>query len=152
MIELINFTKRYGDLVAVDDLNLKIGPGAPPVKTPKGWLCVFHAADFDPARGKNGFEPFWKKRYTAGLMLLDLNNPYHVLGLYPEPLIAPEAPYEIANGYRHNVIFPTGLILEDSGEVKIYYGAADTVMAMATAALDDLLRCCLEQGKPVKYR
>ncbi len=47
-----------------------------------------------------------------------------------------------AHGYRDYVIFPGGLILEDSGEVKIYYGAADTVEALATAHVDDLVALC----------
>jgi beta-1,4-mannooligosaccharide/beta-1,4-mannosyl-N-acetylglucosamine phosphorylase len=42
------------------------------------------------------------------------------------------------------VIFPCGLILEDSGEVKIYYGAADTVVCLASADVDDLIRYCIE--------
>jgi len=132
-------------LLAVEDVpfaNDKIGPGAPPVKTPRGWLATFHAVDLDPARGKNGWEPAWKKRYTAGLALLDLEDPRKVLGCTREPLLAPEAPYETAGGFRNHVIFPGGMILEDSGEVKIYYGAADTVECLATAHVDDLLRLC----------
>ncbi len=131
-------------VLAVEDVpfaNDKIGPGAPPVRTPKGWLAVFHAVDLDPSRGKNGWEPRWQKRYTAGLMLLDLEEPWRVIGLCREPLLAPEAPYE-RDGFRNDVIFPGGMILEDSGEVKIYYGAADTVEALATADLDDLLALC----------
>ena len=122
--------------------NAKIGPGAPPVKTPKGWLTTFHAVDIDPDRGKHGWEPKWTKRYTAGIMLLDLEDPRRVIGCGLEPLLAPEAPYEVAGGFRNNVIFPGGMILEDSGEVKIYYGAADTVECLATADVADLLRLC----------
>ncbi len=124
--------------------NDKIGPGAPPVKTKQGWLTTFHTTDLDPSRGKNGWEDSWKKRYTAGIMLLDLENPSHVIGMASSPLIAPEAPYEIEDGFRNHVIFPGGMILEDSGEVKIYYGAADTVECLATAHVDDLVRLCLE--------
>ena len=61
------------------------------------------------------------------------------------PLIAPEAPYEVEDGFRNNVIFPGGMILEDSGEVKIYYGAADTVECLATADVGDLLKLCTEK-------
>ena len=125
-------------------VNGKIGPAAPPVKTPKGWLTTFHAVDVDPSRGKNGWEAAWKKRYTAGIMLLDLADPSKVVGMYRQPLLAPEAPYEVDGGFRNNVIFPCGMILEDDGEVKIYYGAADTVTCLATASVDDLLRLCLE--------
>lgn len=60
-----------------------------------------------------------------------------------EPLIAPEAHYEISGGLRNNVIFPGGMIIEDSGEVKMYYGAADTVQCLATAQLDEMIDFCL---------
>ncbi len=134
-------------LLAVEQVpyaNDKIGPAAPPVKTPRGWLTTFHAVDFDPERGKNGWEPAWRKRYTAGIMLLDLENPKRVIGLCKEPLLAPEAPYEIDGGFRNNVIFPGGMVLEDTGECKIYYSAADTVECLASAHVDDLIRLCLE--------
>ena len=72
-------------------------------------------------------------------MLLDLDDPRHIIGLCREPLLAPEAPYEVEGGFRNNVIFPGGMILEDDGEVKIYYGAADTVECLATAHVDDLI-------------
>jgi beta-1,4-mannooligosaccharide/beta-1,4-mannosyl-N-acetylglucosamine phosphorylase len=132
-------------VLAVEDVpfaNAKIGPGAPPVKTPRGWLTTFHAVDIDPARGKNGWEPRWTKRYSAGVMLLDLDDPRRVIGLSRAPLLAPEAPYEVSGGFRNNTIFPGGMILEDDGEVKIYYGAADTVECLATAYVDDLLALC----------
>jgi len=121
--------------------NDKIGPAAPPVKTEQGWLTLFHAVDLDPQRGKNGWEERWQKRYTIGVMLLDLKNPYHVLGMSKLPLMVPEAAYE-RNGFRNNVLFPGGMILEKSGEVKIYYGAADTVECLATVHVDELLRLC----------
>ena len=124
--------------------NDKIGPAAPPIRTERGWLCIFHAVDVDPARGKNGWEPTWKKRYCAGVALLDLHEPWKVLGMSKAPLIAPEAPYEIAGGLRDHVIFPTGAVLDDDGQVKIYYGAGDAVMCLATAGLDQLLALCSE--------
>jgi len=126
--------------------NDKIGPGAPPVRTKQGWLTTFHAVDIDPARGKNGWEPKWTKRYSAGIMLLDLDDPRKVIGRSRAPLLAPEASYEVAGGFRNDVIFPGGMILEDSGEVKIYYGAADTVECLATAHVDDLIALCLKDG------
>lgn len=123
--------------------NDKIGPAAPPVKTSRGWLTTFHAVWRDNAVNHGGWEPQWNKKYTAGLMLLDLEDPSKVIGLCKEPLLEPTAPYE-TNGFRNDVIFPGGMILEDSGEVKIYYGAADTVEALATAHVDDLLALCKE--------
>jgi beta-1,4-mannooligosaccharide/beta-1,4-mannosyl-N-acetylglucosamine phosphorylase len=125
--------------------NDKIGPAAPPIKTDKGWLTTFHAVDIDDSRGKNGWEQCWRKRYCGGIMLLDLDDPRKVIGLCEEPLIAPEAPYELTGGFRDNVIFPGGMILEDSGEVKIYYGAGDAFECLLTADVHDLINLC----KPV---
>ncbi len=136
-------------LLAVEQVpfaNDKIGPGAPPIKTDKGWLTTFHAVDIDASRGKNGWEEKWTKRYTAGIMLLELDNPKKIVGMSNRPLLAPEFSYEIEGGFRNNVIFPGGMILEDSGEVKIYYGAADTVECLATADVDDLIQLCMEDG------
>lgn len=117
------------------------------MRTPQGWLTLFHAVDFDPAREKNGWEDRWQKRYTTGVMLLDLEDPRKVIGVYQQPLIAPEAPYETSGGFRNDVIFATGMVLEPDGEVKIYYGAADTVTCLATAHVDELVQLCLEKQK-----
>ena len=136
-------------VLAVEDVpyaNDKIGPAAPPIKTDKGWLTTFHAVDKDDERGKNGWgtKP-WKKRYCAGIMLLDLEDPTKVVGMSKLPLIAPENYYETESGFRQQVIFPGGMVLEDDGEVKIYYGASDTVECLATAKLEDLIALCTEK-------
>ncbi|MBR6361482.1 MAG: glycoside hydrolase family 130 protein [Clostridia bacterium] len=120
----------------------KIGPAAPPVRTEKGWLTLFHAVEIDPARGKNGWEDKWQKIYRAGIMLLDLENPGKIIGYCADPLIVCDRDYELENGFRKDVIFPGGMILEDSGEVKIYYGASDTVECLATADVNDLISIC----------
>src|SRR5207253_2153419 len=73
--------------------NDKIGPAAPPIETKKGWLATVHCVDRDPTRGKRGWEDTWEKRYTAGLMLLDLHQPWKVIGLSAEPLLSPETDY-----------------------------------------------------------
>ena len=124
----------------------KIGPAAPPVKTPRGWLTTFHAVRYAD-NDLYSWEGNWRKEYCAGLMLLDLNDPSKVIGLSREPLLVAEEPYETV-GFRGSVIFPGGMVLEDSGEVKIYYGAADTVECLATAHIDDLLAIC----QPVQLR
>lgn len=130
------------DVGEVPYANSKIGPAAPPIETPRGWLVTIHAVKRDPKQRLMGWEPKgWFKTYYAGLMLLDLHDPSRVIGLMREPLLSPETPYEL-DGFRGSVIFPCGLILEPSGEVKMYYGAADTVVALATAHVDDLLARC----------
>ena len=120
----------------------KIGPAAPPVKTDKGWLTLFHAVELDSSRGKNGWEDKWQKIYRAGIMLLDPANPSEIIGMSDEPLIVCDRDYELDNGFRRDVIFPGGMILEDSGEVKIYYGASDTVECLALADVNDLISLC----------
>lgn len=130
------------DVERVPYANQRIGAGTPPLRTPHGWLMLFHAVDDDPSRGQNGWEETWTNRYSAGVLLLDLENPRKVLGFSRSPLLAPEAAYEVSGGYRNNIVFPCGWVLEDDGELKIYYGAADTVPCLATARLGDLIALC----------
>ncbi|MEX0775641.1 MAG: glycoside hydrolase family 130 protein [Phycisphaeraceae bacterium] len=122
--------------------NNKIGPGAPPIRTKHGWLALIHVVDKDDNRVLKGWESRpWTKRYTIGAMLLDADEPWKVIGLSRRPVIEPETDYEL-DGFRGSVLFPGGLINEGDGTVKIYYGAADTVEAMATAKIDDLVALC----------
>lgn len=139
----------WGDsrlVLTVEDIpfaNDKIGPGAPPIYTEKGWLILFHAVHKDSKRGKNGWEPCWQKCYCTGIALLDLVDPSKILGYSRRPLLAPETVWETEYGFRTNVIFPGGLVDEGDGSVKIYYGASDTVECLATASVEDLIRLCL---------
>ena len=123
----------------------KIGPAAPPVRTPKGWLATIHSVRV-VERELASWEGGWHKEYCAGLMLLDIDDPSRVIGLSREPILPPVEDYE-TKGYRGNVIFPGGMILEDDGEVKIYYGAADTVECLATASLDELMGRLAPRGQ-----
>ena len=123
--------------------NDKIGPGAPPVYTEKGWLALTHTVDIDPERGKNGWEDKWIKRYCAAVILLDKDEPWKMIGRSRTPLLVPEADYETKTGFRTNVIFPTAAIPASDGMLRIYYGAADTVIALAEAKINDLIALCL---------
>lgn len=143
----MEFWGRNRLVMGVEDVpfaNDKIGPAAPPIKTEKGWLTTFHAVDTDSKRGKNGWEDKWQKRYTAGICLLDLNNPSVIIGMCKEPIIKCDKDFEEKDGFRTNVVFPGGMILENNGEVKIYYGASDTVECLATADVNDLIKLCLD--------
>lgn len=125
--------------------NCKIGPAAPPIKTKKGWLTTIHAVWKHQDKELKSWDGGWNKEYLAGLMLLDLNDPSKIIGMSKEPLLAAEEKYDYEmDGYRGSVIFPGGMILENSGEVKIYYGAADTVECLATADVNDLIALCLQ--------
>ena len=118
--------------------NSKIGPGPAPILTEAGWLLIFHAVHFDPNRPGTGWDGDWKKLYMAGAMLLDTDDPSRVIAVSQQPLMLPQADYEL-EGYRGNTVFPTAAVLEDDEEVKIYYGAADTVVGLATAQLGDII-------------
>jgi len=107
----------------------KIGLSPPPMATAEGWLILYHGV----RRTANGC------LYRLGLALLDLENPCRVLRRSDEWIFAPEAPYE-RQGDVGDVVFPCGWILDEaSGEIRIYYGGADSCVALATARLPDLL-------------
>ncbi|THE13945.1 glycosidase [Bacillus timonensis] len=104
--------------------NGRIGGGAVPFKTEEGWLEVYHAAD------KND-------RYCLGAVLLDLDNPAKVIGKTELPILEPTEAYE-KNGFFGNVVFSCGLI-RNGDNVRIYYGVADTSMAVADLSLTDIM-------------
>jgi len=113
--------------------SLRIGIGPPPLRTEHGWLLIYHGVK-DTVAGEI---------YRVGLALLDLNEPTRVLRRLPNWIFAPLAPYE-RTGDVPNVVFPCGLV-HDSGsdEVRLYYGAADSSICVATARLHDLLDAVL---------
>ena len=142
----LEFWGRSSLLVAARDIpwgHNKIGPACNPIRTDEGWLCIFNGAQVYPER-----DHYWKKTYRAGVLMLDLDDPTKVRAVQTRPLMEPHTDYECApdylpTTYRPNVLFPCGAILEDDGQVKIYYGASDTTVCVATAALDDLIDFCL---------
>ena len=113
--------------------SLRIGIGPPPLKTDHGWLVIYHGVKETVAGGI----------YRIGLALVDLHEPTRVLGRGRDWVLAPLAPYE-RQGDVPNTVFPCGLIHDnESGEVRLYYGAADTSICLATARLDDLLEAVM---------
>jgi predicted GH43/DUF377 family glycosyl hydrolase len=113
--------------------SLRIGIGPPPLLTDHGWLLVYHGV-----KGTVGGQV-----YRVGLALLDLDEPTRVLRRLPNWILAPLAPYE-RTGDVPNVVFPCGLVHDaTSGEVRMYYGAADNSICLATASLEDLLDALL---------
>jgi len=112
---------------------MKIGPGAPPVRTVKGWLNIFHGV----------FPTMAGSVYRLGVCLHDLNDPSKILGVSDKWILEPEEDYERV-GYVPNVVFTCAAVPEDDGTVKIYWGGADTVMCVGTARIDELVDMCLE--------
>jgi len=116
---------------------MKIGPGAPPFKTDKGWLHIYHGVFKTMAGGV----------YRLGAALHDLNDPARIIGVSDRWILQPEDPWEVS-GYVPNVVFTCGAVPEDDGTVKIYWGGADTVMCAGTAQIDDLVQLCLSGSRP----
>ena len=122
----------------------KIGPAAPPIRTDEGWLVFFHGAEIDPGNEdwlpwvRDG-KPYRGKVYRTGLMLLDFDDPSRIIARCVNPVLTPRESYEMDPYYRPNVVFPCGIIPEVDGSIKIYYGASDRHVALATARTEDLL-------------
>jgi predicted GH43/DUF377 family glycosyl hydrolase len=117
--------------------SLRIGLGPPPLRTERGWLVIYHGVK----------ETVGGTIYRVGLALVDLNEPTRVLGRASEWVFGPQAPYE-RQGDVSNTVFPCGLVrVPESGEVRLYYGAADTSICVATARIDDLLDA-VERSQP----
>lgn len=115
---------------------MKVGPGATPIKTDRGWLNIFHGV----------FPTMDGSVYRLGVALHDLDDPSKLLGVADEWILQPEDPWEIT-GYVHNVVFTCGAIDEPDGTVKIYWGGADTVMCVGEARIDELVDLCLERPR-----
>jgi beta-1,4-mannooligosaccharide/beta-1,4-mannosyl-N-acetylglucosamine phosphorylase len=115
-----------------------IGSGPPPVKTRAGWLHIYHgiATHFAAAN-----------IYQAGVVLLDLDDPRRVLARSRNNILEPRELYELV-GQVPNVVFPSGMIVEaydadgfarSDSLVRIYYGAADTCIGLATGRISEIL-------------
>lgn len=103
--------------------------GAVPVKTKAGWVFVYsHIQNYYNQE---------KRVFGIEALLLDINNPAIIIGRTQQPFLEPELDYEV-RGLIPNVIFPSGLILRNN-ELWIYYGAADTVVAMAKLKIEAFL-------------
>jgi predicted GH43/DUF377 family glycosyl hydrolase len=111
----------------------KIGP-TPPVRTDHGWLDIIHGV-FTPAGGSH---------YYIGAMLLDLEEPWKVIGRTNGYLLRPEMSYE-TNGNCDNVVFPCGMLADTAkDEAWLYYGATDDKICLAKGKLSEIVTACLE--------
>jgi predicted GH43/DUF377 family glycosyl hydrolase len=102
----------------------RIGAGASPIKTPEGWLVLYHGADL-------------RNRYCLGAMLLDLKDPSRVLVRTRDPIMEPAAEYE-TKGFFGNVVFNNGHIVEGD-RIYLYYGASDETVCGAQASIVRIL-------------
>lgn len=103
----------------------RIGAGAAPIRTPEGWLEIYHGADNN-------------RRYCLGAMLLDLDDPSKMLARSVEPIMEPNAPYE-KTGFFGNVVFTNGHVV-DGDKITVYYGASDEIVCGAYFSVQEILR------------
>ncbi|MHC4771933.1 MAG: glycoside hydrolase family 130 protein [Planctomycetota bacterium] len=116
---------------------MKIGPGAPPIKHEKGWLNIYHGV----------YPTMDGSVYRLGVCLHKLDDPATILGVSDRWILTPEDPWELV-GYVHNVVFTCAAVPEPDGTLKLYWGAADTVMCAGTANIDELVDLCLTDSRP----
>jgi predicted GH43/DUF377 family glycosyl hydrolase len=120
--------------------SFRIGASAPPIRTDEGWLEIYHGVRMTSAG------PI----YRAGTVLLDLEDPAKVVAQCSVPLLAPREEYERV-GDVGNVVFACGAIVEPDGELKMYYGGADTHICVATARLDDIVQRTLTSSAELSF-
>jgi predicted GH43/DUF377 family glycosyl hydrolase len=108
--------------------SVKIGIAAPPIKTDKGWLLIYHGVSKTAT-------------YRLGAVLLDLENPSIVISRTTDTILEPLEPYEKV-GVVHNAVFSCGIV-QRADTLLIYYGGADTVMAVAKVSMKKLLKILL---------
>jgi beta-1,2-mannobiose phosphorylase / 1,2-beta-oligomannan phosphorylase len=102
----------------------RVGGGAAPIKTSKGWLEIYHGATKE-------------HRYCLGALLLDLNDPSKVIARSEDPIMEPVAEYE-QTGFFGNVVFTNGQLV-DGDKLTIYYGASDEVICVAEFSISEIL-------------
>ena len=102
----------------------RLGAGAAPIKTDKGWLEIYHGATAE-------------HKYCLGVLLLDLNDPSIVLARSEEPIMEPIAIYE-QTGFFGNVVFTNGHIVEGD-TITMYYGASDEHICAAKFSINEIL-------------
>ena len=105
----------------------KVGLGPQPIETPEGWLIIYHGVRATAAGSI----------YRLGLALLDLDDPSKLIKRCDEWIFGPEEMYERI-GDVPDVTFPCGVVLKGD-DLIMYYGAADTTMAIATGSLKEIL-------------
>jgi predicted GH43/DUF377 family glycosyl hydrolase len=128
--DLLHWGRHERLLGGGEDWDLgRIGGGAPPIKTDLGWLEMYHGNSKREAEKNVG-------TYSGGLLLLDLKDPRRILGRCGQVFV-PETDFE-KNGFVPNVVFPTAFIPQGD-RALVYYGAADTYLAVVEFSLPEIL-------------
>ena len=111
----------------------KIGP-TPPIKTEEGWLMIIHGVKSTMAGTCY--------RYSLGAVLMDLEDPSKIIGKMNSPILTPNTTYEYL-GHAPNTVFACGAIADiEEDRLRVYYGAADTCVGLATGSLSEIIEMC----------
>ena len=113
----------------------KSGAGCVPIRTPHGWLEIYHGTCMTAST----------ENYQLGVCLLDLADPARVVAAPRAFILAAEEDYECV-GQVPNVVFTGGATLGDDGILNIYYGGADTRMCLAQTTVATLVAFCLRNA------
>jgi len=115
----------------------KIGISPPPIETPQGWLVIYHGVRQTPA----------SSIYRLGLALFDLQKPECCLKRSNEWMFGPEESYE-RRGDVDDVVFPCGYTIASDGDtIHMYYGVADSNIALATSSIRAMQEWLEQQGE-----
>lgn len=114
--------------------SFRIGASVPPIKTEYGWLEIYHGVKMTTSG------PI----YRIGTVLMDLEEPHKIISRCDKPILSPREDYERI-GDVGNVAFACGAVVEDTGEIKVYYGAADTCICVATTKFENLIDATLNR-------
>ncbi len=111
----------------------RIGAGPPPVRTDEGWLTIFHGV-----RDRHAGDP--TGAYAAGAVLTAFDEPWRPIAISEDPFLFPEEDWEVT-GYVGDVVFPTGTVadLDDPDRLHVYYGCADSCVAVATFSTKEIV-------------
>jgi beta-1,2-mannobiose phosphorylase / 1,2-beta-oligomannan phosphorylase len=115
---------------------LYIGAGTPPVHTALGWLLIYHGVRGCPVPPGDPRKPL---SYSAGALVLDVQDPRIVRYRSPQPILQPERPEELDGGVAGGAVFPTAIDDRRDGRIDIYYGMADSRIGAARLRVPEQL-------------
>jgi len=113
----------------------RVGVATPPMKIEQGWLLIYYGVKHTSAG----------PLFRLGSAILNVRNPAKVIGRTGEPILSPRESYERI-GDLPNLVFSCGAIIEPDEEVKLYYGASNSCIAVGTTTVRKMVAACMSEG------
>lgn len=114
----------------------RVGTGAPPIPIPQGWLLIYYGVKRTSAGNL----------FRLGAAILDYDNPTRLVGRANVPILSPREHYERV-GDLSNIVFCTGAVIKDGGEIQVVYSGADSCLCLGTTTIDEITHTCSESEK-----